>query len=168
MSKESKNNVKDFDKLYQYVKKEIMGYNSDMALPKFMVMRLKGLSEGKFYANNKIKSKAHYDYQTIYLTFMFCKDKIYKALQTKKFTSEQNKFNYIMAIIENNINDVVIRIQKLKQSKDKSQKYIQNINIDLPNNSCVDNKKDSVNKKNISSSHNQLNNKFNNLTKEMW
>ena len=107
MAKISDKEKQEFDKLYQYVKK-ILSYDEDMALPKFMVMRLKGLSEGKFIANKKTKTMANYDYNTIYLTFVYCKDKIQQALQTKKFTNEQNKFNYIMAIIDNNINDGIL------------------------------------------------------------
>ena len=117
----SEKEKQDFDKLYQYVKK-VLGYDNDMALPKFMVLRLKGLSEGKFMANKKTKSKANYDYYTIYLTFVYCKDKIQKALQTKNFSNEQNKFNYIMAIVENNINDVVIRLKNAKKVEEKITK----------------------------------------------
>lgn len=121
MAKMTDKEKQEFDKLYQYVKK-MLGYSDDMALPKFMVMRLKGLSEGKFYANHKTKSMAHYDYKTIYLTFIYCKDKIQRALQTKSFTSEQNKINYVMAIVENNINDVVIKLKNAKKNEDKMHK----------------------------------------------
>lgn len=121
MAKMTDKEKQEFDKLYQYVKK-ILGYSDDMALPKFMVMRLKGLSEGKFYANHKTKSMACYDYKTIYLTFIYCKDKIQRALQTKIFINEQNKINYIMAIVENNINDVVIKLRNAKKNEDKMHK----------------------------------------------
>lgn len=118
MGKITDKEKQEFDKLYQYVKK-ILGYSDDMALPKFMVLRLKGFTEGKFMANKKTTSKASYDYYTIYLTFIYCKDKIQKALQTKKFANEQNKFNYIMAIVENNINDVVIKLKNAKKVEEK-------------------------------------------------
>lgn len=121
MGKITDKEKQEFDKLYQYVKK-ILGYSDDMALPKFMVLRLKGLTEGKFMANKKTTSKASYDYYTIYLTFIYCKDKIQKALQTKKFANEQNKFNYIMAIVENNINDVVIKLKNAKKVEEKIEK----------------------------------------------
>ena len=120
MAKITDKEKQEFDKLYQYVKK-ILGYSEDMALSKFMVMRLKGLKDGKFIANNKTKTMASYDYNVIYFTFAYCKDKIQYALQTKSFANEQNKFNYIMAIIENNINDVVIRLQNAKKSEEKIQ-----------------------------------------------
>lgn len=121
MAKMTEQEIQEFDKLYQYVKK-MLGYSDDMALPKFMVLRLKGLKDGKFIAKKNVKAMAQYDYNTIYLTFIYCKDKIQKALQTKSFTSEQNKFNYIMAIVENNINDVVIKLRNVKKTEEKIEK----------------------------------------------
>ena len=121
MAKMTDKEKQDWDKLYNYVKK-ILGYDDTMALPKFAVMRLKGLSEGKYYANKKTKTMAQYDYNTIYLTFIFCKDKIQQALQTKSFVNEQAKFNYVFAIVNNNINDVVLRLKKAKKTEKKIEK----------------------------------------------
>ena len=146
----------DWDNLYQYVRK-LLGYDETMALPKFMVVRLKGLTEGKFMANKKTKSKASYDYYTIYLTFIYCKDKIQKALQTKKFTNEQNKFNYIMAIVENNINDVVIRLKNEKKVEEKIEKtevVDYEIKVDKTNSDIKSYKSD--------------NKTFNSLTDNLW
>lgn len=111
----------DWDKLYNYTR-QILGYDEAMALPNFVVMRLKGLSDGKYYANKKTKNMAKYDYNTIYLTFVYCKDKIQQALQNKNFTNEQAKFNYVFAIVNNNINDVVLRLKKAKKTEEKMQK----------------------------------------------
>ena len=44
----------DWDELYQYIKKDIFEY-TDQALPKYMILRLKGLVEGKFMANKYTK-----------------------------------------------------------------------------------------------------------------
>lgn len=146
----------DWDNLYQYVKK-ILDYDDTMVLPKFVVMRLKGLSEGKYYANKKTKSMAQYDYKTIYLTFVYCKDKIQKALQTKSFTSEQNKFNYIMAIVENNINDVVIKLRNAKKAEEKIEKT-EIVDYEIK-----------VDKNNPKSKPNRTDSKtFNFLTDDLW
>lgn len=153
MAKITDKEKQDFDKLYQYVKK-ILGYGEDMALSKFMVMRLRGMSTGKFYANNKTKSTAAYDYNTIYLTFVYCKDKIAQALNTKKFETEQNKFNYIMAIVDNNINDVAIRLKNAKKNEEKIQKI-----------EVVDYE---VKAKKNSQSKTETNNTFTSLTDGLW
>lgn len=106
---------KDFDKLYNYVK-NLLGYDKNQSLPKSFVLRLKGLSTGKFIENKKIKDKANYSYDVILVTFMYKKKAIVKAFQTKDFKNENNKFNYMLAIIQNSINDVYIRINENKKS----------------------------------------------------
>ena len=152
----------DWDNLYQYVRK-LLGYDETMALPKFMVVRLKGLTEGKFIANNRTKPMAQYSFNTVYLTFVYCKNEIQRVLQTKSFKNEQHKFNYIMAIVENNINDVVIKLRNAKKSKEVAERQIQKIDIDIPTVLVGNN-----NGSNTTNTDDNLNSKFNDLTKEMW
>ena len=121
--KMTKQEIKEWDDLYQYVRSEIFQYSTDMTLSKHMVMRLKGLREGKFYANKTQKSMGNYPYPIILLTFKLCKQRILNVLVTKNFKLEQNKINYIMAIVENNINDVVLKLK----AKEKSEKKTENL-----------------------------------------
>ena len=146
---------KEFNELYEYVKKDILQYPNDVALPKYLVMRLKGLRDGKFIVNKKIKSKADYPYSVIMLTFKFCKSNILKAIETKKFKNEQMKVNYIMVIIENNINDIVLRLK----DKEKVENKIETVEI-----------VDYVMKanKNNDTTDNVENNNFNSLTNNLW
>lgn len=106
---------KDFDRLYNYVK-DLLGYDKNQSLPKSFVLRLKGLSTGKFIENKKVKDKANYSYDIILATFKYKKKAILKAFQTKNFKNENNKFNYMLAIIQNSLNDVYIRINENKKS----------------------------------------------------
>ena len=119
-----KDNDINFDELYQYVKKEILNYDESQALPSSYVLRLKGLREGKYMANKKIEAKANYSYEVILNTFKFSKIDILRAVQKKEFKSENQKFNYIMAIINNNINEVYNRMTSLKKQQDKI-KYVE-------------------------------------------
>ena len=146
---------KEFNELYEYVKKDILQYPNDVALPKYLVMRLKGLRDGKFIVNKKIKSKADYPYSIIMLTFKFCKSNILKAIETKNFKNEQMKINYIMVIIENNINDIVLRLK----DKEKAENKIETVEI-----------VDYVMKanKNNDTTDNVENNNFNSLTNNLW
>lgn len=109
----------DFDELYQYVRSEVMGYDENQSLSNQMVLRLKGLSSGKIYENKREKRKASYSYKIILLTFKFCMPQIKKALIKKTFDSEMQKFNYILAIINNNINTVYSRTKQKKESDNK-------------------------------------------------
>ena len=147
----------DWDNLYQYVRK-LLGYDETMALPKFMVVRLKGLTEGKFIANNRTKPMAQYSFNTVYLTFVYCKNEIKRVLQTKSFKNEQHKFNYIMAIVENNINDVVIKLRNAKKVEKKIKKT-EIIDYEIKVDKNINN--DSKSKKTDSKT-------FNSLTDNLW
>ena len=119
----------DWESLYYYVKNDILGYDENQSLPSNMVLRLKGLLTNKFMENNNIKSTANYSYQTILNTFKFCSPEIHKALKTKSWTSEQHKFNYILKIVENNINNVYLRMLNIEKAKEKAK----NATVDTAN-----------------------------------
>lgn len=102
--------------LYEYVRSDVLGYTKEMQLPKFMILRLKGLQQGRFMANKNTKPNASYSFYEILLTFKACKLDIQKYTDQKSaFKDEQHRFNYILVIIENNINDIVLRLQNSKQ-----------------------------------------------------
>lgn len=108
----------EWDELYQYVKKEILFYDDSQAMPSNFVLRLRGLTKGKYIDNKNIKDKADYSFKIILYTFQICKPSIMQALSTKTFQNEMNKFNYICKIVENSINDVYLRLDKVKKSEE--------------------------------------------------
>lgn len=116
-----------WDRLYQYVKKEILLYNNSQSIPSSLVLRLKGLTTGKYIENKNIKDKANYSYEIILYTFQICRPSIMSAISNKVFESESNKFNYICKIVENNINDVYLRVQKSKKIDENIDKIDTNI-----------------------------------------
>ena len=95
-----------------------MGYDDNQSLSRNMVLRLKGLANNKFMANNNIKDTADYSYKIILLTFKYCNSSIQRALNNVAFKDESHKFNYILKIVEDNINTVYMRMKK----KNKMQK----------------------------------------------
>jgi len=108
----------DWDALYNYVKIDILNYQ-DKKMPKYMTLRLIGLKDGKFYANNKTKKEASYDYKLILLTFKLMKGTILNALQNTNIKDEQHKINLIMKIVESEINNVKDRLEAKKKSEEK-------------------------------------------------
>lgn len=108
-----------WDKLYQYVRKEIMLYDDNQALPKNIVLGLKGLKTGKAVENKTQQDKANYTYDIILLTFKFCKSTIFKSISGKNFKSDLQKFIYIKVIVENNLNDIYNRMNKAKRLEEK-------------------------------------------------
>jgi hypothetical protein len=115
--------------LYEYVREKIMGYDKTIKLPKYMVLRLQGLTKGQFLGNNKQQVNAKYDYKTILITFKFCRQAILQAFEKNKtaFADENHKFNYAMIIIDKEINNIVIRLKNSKKAEEKT------INIELEN-----------------------------------
>lgn len=111
-----------WDKLYQYVRKEILLYDDSQSIPSNLVLRLKGLLKGKYIENKNIPDKADYSYEIILYTFQICKPEIMRAISNKVFSTESQKFNYVCKIVENNINDVYLRVKKLEKSDEKIDK----------------------------------------------
>lgn len=127
---------KYWDKLYQYIKKEILGYKDNMILSTHIVARLQGLRSGKYkpWKNDKVfYSNKGYAYDVILRTFIEKKIDILKAIANKTFDNENKKFDYIMAIINNSINDVYIREQNKKNEKERFENL--DINIKIEDNS---------------------------------
>lgn len=110
-----------WDELYTYVRKNIMGYDDNQALSSTMVLRLKGLLTNKFMENNKIEATANYSYVTILNTFKYSSLDIKNVLRTNNFKDEMHKFNYILKIVEKNINTVYVRMKNAEKAKEEAQ-----------------------------------------------
>lgn len=118
--KMSEKDKQDWESLYYYVK-NLLDYDENQALSSTMVLRLKGLLTNKFMENNNITSTANYSYETILNTFKFCSPDIQKALRTSRFADEQHKFNYILKIVEKNINTVYIKMKNVEKAKEEAK-----------------------------------------------
>jgi hypothetical protein len=105
--------------LYEYVKKHIMQYSEVMKLDNKMVLRLKGLKEGNFVSNKNLKKHANYSYKSILYTFMAKKIDILNLTSTSSFKDEHHKFNTVMKIIEYNLNDTVMRMERNIKTEEK-------------------------------------------------
>lgn len=121
MVKKGTKEYEDWCEVYEYMKKDILGYDETMKLPKYVVLRLIGLSEGKFMANKKQESFGEYPFSTILITMKMSKASINSYIHNNKskFKNEQHKVNGVMKIIESKINDVVLRLRGVEKSEEK-------------------------------------------------
>lgn len=119
---------KDWETLYFYVK-NLLGYDENQALSSTMVLRLKGLLTNKFIENGNIESTAKYSYEVVLNTFKFCSPTINKALKTNSWTNEMHRFNYILKVVESNINNVYLRMKNVQKAKEAAE----NTTIDTAN-----------------------------------
>lgn len=126
--KMSAKDKKDWENLYFYVKK-MLGYDENQALSSTMVLRLKGLLTNKFIENGNIQDGANYSYEVILNTFKFCSPTINKALKTNSWSNEMHRFNYILKIVESNINNVYLRMKNIQKTKEEAE----NTTIDTAN-----------------------------------
>ncbi len=127
MRRMSKEEQGYWDEIYEYVRKNIMGYDNNQSLSRTMVLRLKGLLTNKFIANNNIEDSANYSYLTVLNTFKFCAPEIQKRLRSNTFEDEGHKFNYVIKIVESNLNTVYLRMKNAEKAKEK----IETMNTDI-------------------------------------
>jgi hypothetical protein len=113
-----------WDELYTYVKKNIMGYDDNQALSNAMVLRLKGLLTNKFMENGNIQSTANYSYETVLNAFKYSSPDIKRVLRTNNWADEMHKFNYILKIVEKNINTVYVRMRNAEKAKEEAKNTI--------------------------------------------
>lgn len=117
-----------WDELYTYVRKTVMGYDDNQALSSTMVLRLKGLLTNKFIENNNIKSTANYSYEIILNAFKYSSLDIQRALRTNNWVDEMHKFNYVLKIVEKNINTVYMRMKNSEKAKEEAKRMM----VDMP------------------------------------
>lgn len=102
-----KSEINWFNQIYEHIK-ELLGYTSEQKLPKALVIRIQDLRNGTIYERGvgRInKSKEGYPYQVILDTFLTNGDSIRWHFLNKSFDTETQKINYMMAIIDSNINN---------------------------------------------------------------
>jgi hypothetical protein len=124
MSKEDK---LMWEQLYTYVKTSVLCYDENQSLSKHQVLRLKGLLNNKFMANNNISDTANYSYEIILNTFKYCKPNIEKGLRNNTFVDENHRFNYIVKIVEANLNTVYCKMKNVEKAKEKIEVIDTNI-----------------------------------------
>ena len=118
-----------WENLYNYVKSNIMGYDENQALSSTMVLRLKGLLTNKFIENGNIESTANYSYETVLNTFKYSSIDIQRVLRTNGFKDEMHKFNYVLKIVEKNLNTVYMKMKNIEKAKEEAKNTI----IEAPN-----------------------------------
>jgi len=114
---------KSWKPLYAYIERDILGYKEGVTLSKNQVLKVRGLENGKHIANNSIEGYGNYSYDVIFNTFKFCKPEIQKKLMSMSFNDENHKFNYILRIVEDNLNNVYMKMEKMEKSRKEAESY---------------------------------------------
>lgn len=102
-----KHEVAWFNNTYEQIK-ELLEYTSEQKLPNSLITRIQDLRNGTITKRGEgrvVKSKDGYKYEMIFDCLLSNGDNIRWAMSNKSFKNETSKINYLMAIVESNIND---------------------------------------------------------------
>lgn len=108
-----------WDSLYRYIKYNVMGYDVEQLLEPKITQKIKEIQTGRILGNNKQNAICEYSYNDILLTFKFCYFDIQKAIKCKNFSNNVSKFNYICAIVKDNLNTVIDRQKAQEMANEK-------------------------------------------------
>lgn len=118
---------KEWNELYDFMKYQILDYDKAQNLSRQTVLRLKGLTKGKFMDVPTMEQNASFSYRVVLLTFKVYRKQIIYGLNNHKFDDENHRINYVLKIVESHLNDIYIKYIK-------AQNYAKNLdNIDLNN-----------------------------------
>ena len=71
--------------------------------------------------NNHIQDTASYSYKTVLNTFKYCSLDIQRGLSSNTFRDERHRFNYVLKIVESNLNTVYTRMKNAVKAEEKTQ-----------------------------------------------
>lgn len=111
----------DWDAVYQYFRKEILGLPPTVPLEAHTTKRLLGLRLGQYFpqgTNTRILPRG-YDFKTILVTLKVVKAKIHVYLATTNFANNKHRIDGIMRFVTGEINDVYKRMELQKKSNEK-------------------------------------------------
>jgi hypothetical protein len=111
----------EWDKLYQYVRGEVLGLNPNVKLDQHLIKRLLGLRLGQYYpsGNNTRILPRGYDFSTILIAFKLTKPKIQAYLNTGNFKDGDHRVNGMMKFVIGEIDDIARRLDAQKKSNEK-------------------------------------------------
>lgn len=115
-----------YKELMQYVMEEIYNYEKGMVFPSSLIRRIQKLRE-------------FYDYKTIMSAFKQSKEAVIWAINNKHFENEYNKTAYIMAIVNNNINDVYLNNKRLESQREIQLQRENSLDVELFNDAANSN-----------------------------
>ena len=88
-----------------------------------MALRIQGLRNRQFISNKNLEGSGNYSYDVIFNTFKYCKPELQKRLSSMSFADENHKFNYVLKVVEENLNNVSVKMKKMEKSKKEAESY---------------------------------------------
>jgi hypothetical protein len=116
----------DWDAVYKYFRKEILGLPETVPLEAHATKRLLGLRLGQYYpqGNNTRVLPRGYDFKVILLTLKVVKARVHVYMATANFANNKHRIDGIMRFVTGEINDVYKRLENQKKSNEKLNKDV--------------------------------------------
>ena len=114
----------DWDKVYEYFKSQVLELPDGASLSQHAVERLLGLRVGQYkpgHRNVRVVKRG-YSFSTIYYTLVYSLQAIKRAQKTVNFKNEKHEIDYIMVIVNSNINFVQKRLLAVEMQYKKVEK----------------------------------------------
>lgn len=118
--KEKEDLKRSWDKLYQFVKFDILGYPTSFNLTSQQVLLLKSLTQKTIIGRGQKQVYNSYTYDEIFSVFEYYQNDIINALKYKQFKNDQSKLSYCVAIVRNKINDYLLNQRESQKSIKKT------------------------------------------------
>lgn len=111
----------EWDEVYKYFRKEILGLKETVPLQQHEIQRLLGLRLGQYYpsGNNTRILPRGYTFKEILFTLKVVKSKVRNYLNTGNFKNHKHRIDGIMRFVSGEINDVSKRLEAQKSSNKK-------------------------------------------------
>lgn len=124
-----KKEQEDFDKVYKYIKNNLLHYPEHISFTEFQIRKLKGLRDGKSLLRKGEKQQYNgYSFHIIYLTLLYKSQDIKRILATKKFDREENKIDYIISVIANSVHGVYVKMKEKEEANKRLIKTVETMN----------------------------------------
>ena len=111
-----------WDALYMYVKNDILEFNPELNLPRYAVLRLKGMAQGRFVAGKENVADITYGYRVVLAAFEKVAPLLKYGLKEKTFANFQHKINWMFTVVEPHLNDAyLLKVEEEKIQEDLAQ-----------------------------------------------
>lgn len=111
-----------FDEIYDYFRYKILEYDEGQSLPSSVVLRLKGMLEGKYMMNYDIESRANYSYEVLLNALKYSLVDIHNGFRKNTFADDKHRVNYALKVVEENLNTVYMKMKNIEQAREKLDK----------------------------------------------
>ena len=129
--KTSQEEQDSWDALYMYVKNDILEMDPKLHLNHYTIMRLKGMAQGCFIGKDRAECDLTYGYRVVLAAFCKAAPLLKTGFQLRTFNDLQHKINWMMSVVEPNLNEAYIEEESERKRIESLQQHTNNVYEDI-------------------------------------